>query len=539
MTTGNIYKPRYKIPFLAKSKIWPYKNSRLRRFFNIRGRKLIRGGMFKRYFMVFNNMKWAIARRYIRPYMQRRRATRRRFKNVFYAKQQLRKFYGKQKEKAFLKMFTLYSQNVARRNLSFAAALERRADVVLFRLRFLPTIYACHQYIHHQGILINDVKQTSPYTNVNPGDCITFEEPTWSIFFNYVWERLHWRTYGLYLWKARQYKILKKKIWYLKKDNRAKAQNVMLLKKYYKLLHLSNEKINSFENFGATLLQQILVLKAKFNRQERPQLDTIYSNYQNLMRDFRAILWRISIKFNALYSKRARVKQWRWQQYNNYFFKMLELVIFQYKFLKKMELQFKLLEYSFYKWFYIYNFDIKNQELKTELDSVTLQYSEISSIKNSEATDLKIKSNTLKNLINQTKIQARAVFSLIDKKESLLMSEYNSWIEKLVMYQQLLIRRRIKIFSMKPRFFYNKKLNKMILRKSKLKLHLILQRKKNLRSMAIPRLKPIHWYIPDYIHFDYTTLSAVFLYNPLPEEIVYSFKCSLQNIYSFYRALGH
>lgn len=64
----------------------------------------------------------------------------------------------------------------------------------------------------------------------------------------------------------------------------------MLLKKYYKLLHLSNEKINSFENFGATLLQQILVLKAKFNRQERPQLDTIYSNYQNLMRDFRAIL---------------------------------------------------------------------------------------------------------------------------------------------------------------------------------------------------------------------------------------------------------
>ena len=211
MSTRNIYKPRYKIPFLAKSKVWPYKNSRLRRFFNIRGRKLIRGGMFKRYFMVFNNMKWAIARRYIRPYMQKRKPVRRKFKNVFYAKQQLRKFYGKQKEKAFLKIFKVYSQNIARRNLSFAAALEKRADVVLFRLKFLPTIYACHQYIHHQGILINDVKQTSPYAVINPGDCITFEEPTWSIFFNHVWERLHWRTYGLYLWKARQYKIIKKK----------------------------------------------------------------------------------------------------------------------------------------------------------------------------------------------------------------------------------------------------------------------------------------------------------------------------------------
>jgi hypothetical protein len=60
------------------------------------------------------------------------------------------------------------------------------------------------------------------------------------------------------------------------------------------------------------------------------------------------------------------------------------------------------------------------------------------------------------------------------------------------MYQQLLIKRRIKMFSMKPRFFYNKKLNKMILRKSRLKMHLSLQRKKNLRNLAIPRLKAVH-----------------------------------------------
>jgi len=92
MSQGNIYKPRYKIAFQAKSKIWPYKNSRLRRFFNIRGRKLVRRGLFKRYFLVFNNMKWTIARRYIRPYMKKRRPLRRRFRNVFYSKQQLRAF---------------------------------------------------------------------------------------------------------------------------------------------------------------------------------------------------------------------------------------------------------------------------------------------------------------------------------------------------------------------------------------------------------------------------------------------------------------
>jgi len=57
MARTNVYKPRYKVAFQAKSKIWPYKNSRLRRFFNIRGRKLVRRGFFKRHVLVFNNMK--------------------------------------------------------------------------------------------------------------------------------------------------------------------------------------------------------------------------------------------------------------------------------------------------------------------------------------------------------------------------------------------------------------------------------------------------------------------------------------------------
>ena len=72
MSTINIYKPRYKITWQSKSKVWPYKNSRLRRFFNIRGRKLVRRGLFKRVVLVFNNMKWTIARRFIRPYMKKK-----------------------------------------------------------------------------------------------------------------------------------------------------------------------------------------------------------------------------------------------------------------------------------------------------------------------------------------------------------------------------------------------------------------------------------------------------------------------------------
>ncbi len=57
MKNKNIYKPRYKIPFQAKNKNFIYKNCRMRRFFNIRGRKLQRRGYFKRIVLVFNNMK--------------------------------------------------------------------------------------------------------------------------------------------------------------------------------------------------------------------------------------------------------------------------------------------------------------------------------------------------------------------------------------------------------------------------------------------------------------------------------------------------
>jgi small subunit ribosomal protein S4 len=104
--------------------------------------------------------------------MKRRVAVRRRFKDVFYTKQQLRSFYGKVKEESFRNFFKKYLANVSNRNKSFFSALERRADVVLFRMRLLPTIFAAHQFIHHQGILVNNKIEKSPHALINPGDIV-------------------------------------------------------------------------------------------------------------------------------------------------------------------------------------------------------------------------------------------------------------------------------------------------------------------------------------------------------------------------------
>ena len=157
---ANIYKPRYKIAFLGKNKVWAYKNSRLRRFVNIRGRKMIRKGYFKRIVIVFNTIKWILARKQIRVQTvnkkQRSMHKGRYYKDFFYEKQMLKKFYGKQNQTQFQHFLKRYLNNAYYWHKSFVVALERRVDITLFRLRVLPTIFACNQFIHHYGILINN-----------------------------------------------------------------------------------------------------------------------------------------------------------------------------------------------------------------------------------------------------------------------------------------------------------------------------------------------------------------------------------------------
>lgn len=60
--------------------------------------------------------------------------------------------------------------------------------------------------------------------------------------------------------------------------------------------------------------------------------------------------------------------------------------------------------------------------------------------------------------------------------------------------------------------------------------------KKRFRKFS--RFKAVHWYLPSYIYFDSRTLRAVFLHNPRPDEIRFSFKCSLPQIHAFYKGLG-
>ena len=56
-TSGSSHKPRYFFCNKIRSKIGIYKDGYLRRFYERRGRRVKRGGLFRHYVLVANNRK--------------------------------------------------------------------------------------------------------------------------------------------------------------------------------------------------------------------------------------------------------------------------------------------------------------------------------------------------------------------------------------------------------------------------------------------------------------------------------------------------
>jgi ribosomal protein S4 len=95
----------------------------------------------------------------------------------------LRKFYGNYKEQQFKKLYlkvnsgsTTYRKRFIEN--SFINQLERRLDVVVYRLFLAPTIFAARQLILHRKIFVNKQLQTAPSMLVKNGDLIEGKQDT-------------------------------------------------------------------------------------------------------------------------------------------------------------------------------------------------------------------------------------------------------------------------------------------------------------------------------------------------------------------------
>lgn len=88
------------------------------------------------------------------------------------AKQKLKGYYGNITEKQFRR---LYAEAVRRRGdtiENLIGILEQRLDAVIYRMKFVPTVFAARQFVSHGHILVNGKRVTIPSFRVREGDVV-------------------------------------------------------------------------------------------------------------------------------------------------------------------------------------------------------------------------------------------------------------------------------------------------------------------------------------------------------------------------------
>ena len=88
------------------------------------------------------------------------------------AKQQLRGYYGNINEKQFRR---IYAEAVLARgdtSEQLIGLLERRLDIVIYRMLFVPTVFAARQLISHGHVIVNGRRVNIPSYRLREGDAV-------------------------------------------------------------------------------------------------------------------------------------------------------------------------------------------------------------------------------------------------------------------------------------------------------------------------------------------------------------------------------
>ena len=92
------------------------------------------------------------------------------------AKQKLKGYYGNIGERQFRRY---YQEAVRRRGDTgekLIELLERRLDAVVYRAKFVPTVFAARQFVNHGHILVNGKRVNIPSYQVRDGDVVQIKE---------------------------------------------------------------------------------------------------------------------------------------------------------------------------------------------------------------------------------------------------------------------------------------------------------------------------------------------------------------------------
>ena len=107
---------------------------------------------------------------------QRRKGKLSDFGTQLKAKQKLKGYYGNISEKQFRKYYAEAIRLKGDSGDNLIGLLERRLDAVVYRAKFVPTVFAARQFVNHGHVKVNGRRVNIPSYQVKIGDVVEVKE---------------------------------------------------------------------------------------------------------------------------------------------------------------------------------------------------------------------------------------------------------------------------------------------------------------------------------------------------------------------------
>jgi small subunit ribosomal protein S4 len=107
---------------------------------------------------------------------QRRRGKPSDFGIQLRAKQKLKGYYGNITERQFRKVYDEATRLKGDTSENLIGLLERRLDAIVYRAKFVPTVFSARQFVSHGHILVNGQRVNIPSYRCRPGDVVEIRE---------------------------------------------------------------------------------------------------------------------------------------------------------------------------------------------------------------------------------------------------------------------------------------------------------------------------------------------------------------------------
>jgi small subunit ribosomal protein S4 len=107
---------------------------------------------------------------------QRRKGTLSDYGVQLRAKQKLKGYYANMSERHFHGIYDEARRSKGDTGAHMIGLLERRLDTVIYRAKFVPTVFAARQFVSHGHILVNGKRVTIASMRVKVGDVVEVKE---------------------------------------------------------------------------------------------------------------------------------------------------------------------------------------------------------------------------------------------------------------------------------------------------------------------------------------------------------------------------